>query len=343
MVQVLCDKNGDPIKGWVSRKAVDANVPQTSPSQIKSSSKTIAPTQSNGITHEFINPHNPTLSTRGTPSTGQIRPVESALNASRLSPRNGGEVVNDFMSVISDIAPQRIKETRVVHRKKKTRARVDLVELPTYRAPSGQGVQMACGSQHIRNDRSPPYATPLTACLISGAAQEWRQKFCPDNHPDCRMMIGDGSHGAKLPKEWPHATHRDGNCFDIWPMRKVGGGLKEVDDYNDPVYSRERTAELVKLLHKWGSDKPGGGAGIGKQIFFNDSKLRDNGKRLTRSISNHNGHIHVCFRDNEVNRKRCAEAKFDTKLCPGLINPKAAPGVFVEDQSRDNSSRSSQF
>lgn len=305
MVQVLCKKNGDIIKGWVSRKAVETSVTRV--------------------------------------RTSSLRPRGTRFAAARTSPRLGAEIVNDFMSVIYDNSPKRIKETRVVNRKSRRRASVNLLQLPTYPAPSGQGVQMACGSQHIRNDRSSPYATPLTSCLITGVAQEWRQRFCPDNNPDCRMMIGDGSHGAKLPKEWPHVTHRDGTCFDIWPIRKAGGGLKEVDDYNDPVYSRERTRELVKLLQKWGSDKPGGGKGVGNQLFFNDSKLRDNGKRLTRSIRNHDGHIHVCFRDNAANRKRCEEAKFDTKLCPGLVDPKVSPGIYAEELRDNNTSARSKL
>jgi len=342
MVQVLCDKNGRVVKGWVNRKAVDTRV-------LQNPSKPLSRVNSSGIPNLQsdsigINPHNPAVSTRNSSATGQIRPVETRLAAARISPyRGGGEFVNDFLSVIFDNSPKRLKETRVVNRRSKKRASVDLVQLPTYPDPSGQGVQMACGSQHIRNDRSPPYATALTACLITGVAQEWREKFCPDNNPDCRMMIGDGSHGAKIPDEWPHNTHRDGTCFDIWPIRKAGGGLKEVEDYNDPVYSRERTVELVKLLQKWGSDRPGGGKDIGNQLFFNDAKLRDNGKRLTRSIRNHDGHIHVCFRDNETNRKRCDGAKFDTKLCPDLMSPKSAPGVLVEDRNRGQSSQSTQF
>lgn len=176
-----------------------------------------------------------------------------------------------------------------------------LVEV--YKVP-GQGENLMCGVKHIRSYRAEPYQGKDTLCAWTAVAQEWRQKFCPDNSPHCRIMLGDSSFGERMPSSWPHSTHRRGWCMDIWPMRDQGCGENEVT-WKQSCYNQDLTKDFVKLLIKHGADK-------GNQLFFNDPQIPD-----VRYLSNHDDHIHACFKpSNSIVQTRCDSTKVDSKICP---------------------------
>ena len=176
-----------------------------------------------------------------------------------------------------------------------------LVEV--YKLP-GSGENIMCGVKHIRSYRSEPFQGIDTLCAWAAVAQEWRKQYCPDNSPDCRIMLGDSSFGERMPSSWPHSTHRRGWCMDIWPMRKDNCGETEVT-WQQGCYSREKTAAFVKLLIKHGADK-------GNQLFFNDPQIPD-----VRYLSNHDDHIHACFKPaNSIVKSRCDNTTVDRDICP---------------------------
>lgn len=171
-----------------------------------------------------------------------------------------------------------------------------------------------CGSLHIRSLRSKPHMRPVSACMFTAVAQEWREKYCPANTPDCQLMFGDMSYGDEKPKEWPHATHHDGQCVDLWPVRKPGY-LGELDIHS-PGYDSARTEALVDLLIKWGAETV---KDVKKaQFFFNDPAIYAERSSKIRKLANHYDHIHVCFRQNDRNYAKCRDFTVDTGLCPTL-------------------------
>jgi len=142
-----------------------------------------------------------------------------------------------------------------------------------------------------------------TLCAWTAVTQEWAKTECPAGDADCRIMLGDASFGEKLPSQWPHSTHRRGWCMDIWPMRKKNCGEKEVT-WKSSCYDGEATHKFVKLLIKHGADK-------GNQFFFNDPNISE-----TRRLSNHDDHIHVCFKpSNSIVKNSCAKTTVDRKVC----------------------------
>ncbi len=176
-----------------------------------------------------------------------------------------------------------------------------LVEV--YKVP-GRGENIMCGMKHIRSYRAEPYQGKDTLCAWTAVAQEWRQKHCPDNSPHCRIMMGDTSFGERMPSSWPHSTHRRGWCMDIWPMRKQGCDEKEVT-WRQSCYDQDLTKDFIKLLIKHGADK-------GNQLFFNDPEIPD-----VRYLSNHDDHIHACFKpSNNIVKTRCDSTVVDSKICP---------------------------
>ncbi len=178
------------------------------------------------------------------------------------------------------------------------KGRVEVFQLP------GQGENLMCGIKHIRSYRSEAFQGKDTLCSWTAVAQEWQQKHCPDNAPHCRIMMGDASFGERMPSSWPHSTHRRGWCMDIWPMRDQGCGEKEVT-WKQSCYNRDMTKDFVKLLIKHGADK-------GNQLFFNDPQIPD-----VRYLSNHDDHIHVCFKpSNGTVQQKCNSTKVDSRFCP---------------------------
>jgi hypothetical protein len=174
---------------------------------------------------------------------------------------------------------------------------VEVFKLP------GSGTTSICGSKHIRSYRTNPHMAQDTLCAWTAVAQEWAKTECPKGNADCRIMLGDASFGAKQPSSWPHSTHRRGWCMDIWPMRKKNCGEKEVT-WKSSCYDGDATQKFVKLLIKHGADK-------GNQFFFNDPKISE-----TRRLSNHDDHIHVCFKpSNSIVKTRCEQTKVDRKIC----------------------------
>lgn len=199
-------------------------------------------------------------------------------------------------------------------RKKKRKVDIQVSKIPTIEKEGD--TYFMCGAQHIRRERAEAWAHPISACMMSAAVQEWRKYFCPDNHPDCRVLIGDATYGYKKPEKWPHNSHREGYCFDVWPMRKNGVGV--VDDVKidqEERYSHTRTKMFVEILRQWGSDTPDG-VGEADQFFFNDETLIQLG--YATKYPAHDDHIHVCFRPSLENEKRCETAQFDLKICPSL-------------------------
>lgn len=269
------------------------------------------------------------------PRSGSLTPNNTSANSQQstgFNQRAQGEIVDNFTEVLTQNSPQRV-QTRRPGRRGGGRVSVDVYELPTQTTEDGQ-VQFACGSRSIRSHRTLPYMNKTSACMLAGMAQEWRQEFCPENTPDCQLLIGDASFGHQMPGTWPHSTHRRGLCVDIWPIRKAGtsGEVSQFSENYDPA----RTRQLVELMIKWGSDTRTGGPQIGNQLIFNDTRMGGD-TRLTRILDRemrmrgqnrpHDDHIHVCFRDNELNRRRCEEATFDTNLCPGLGSNPTQPSA----------------
>lgn len=172
----------------------------------------------------------------------------------------------------------------------------------------GSGEESLCGSKHIRSYRSEPYLGIETLCAWTAVAQEWRTRYCPNNNPHCRIMVGDQSFGKRLPSSWPHSTHRRGWCMDIWPMRNPGCGEQEIT-WKQRCYSRSRTRNLVNLLVKHGADK-------GNQLFFNDPQIPH-----VRPLRNHDDHIHVCFKpSNSTVKTKCDVTKVDQQICSEFFN-----------------------
>jgi|GEM_PF-7018586 len=191
---------------------------------------------------------------------------------------------------------ERVKTSRPLTRRS-SRGSVEVFKLP------GSGKNSICGSKHIRSNRSHPYMAQDTLCAWTAVTQEWAKTECPKGDKDCRIMLGDASFGKKLPSHWPHSTHRRGWCMDIWPMRKKGCGEKEVT-WRNSCYDGKATQKFVNLLIKHGADK-------GNQFFFNDPKISE-----TRRLSNHDDHIHVCFKpSNSIVKKRCASTTVDRAVC----------------------------
>jgi DNA-binding transcriptional regulator YdaS (Cro superfamily) len=245
-----------------------------------------------------------------------VRPEPAIQAAARLPqpqpPAGPGEAVNNFMSIILDRTPNRIQETRVINARRGTRASVDLVRMPEVPVQGDQLGSPLCGAHRAR-DRSPLYFTRQAGCLMTAVAQEWRRNHCPNNDAHCRLVVGDASHGESVPSSWPHNTHRDGRCIDIYLPRRPGGGLTS-EAGNNRTHDPRMTQALVNLLVEHGG-APNSGAHNSRVVIY------DGGGANTIRIGGHSNHIHVCFPENAANGRRCASTSFDTNLCPELGGP----------------------
>lgn len=227
----------------------------------------------------------------------------SAVIDEEYKPKSGRDPdgqVNTSVPSISDYISKNLDHVRIQRPLLRNGARglVDLYKLP------GTSESSICGSKHIRSQRSAPHLGKDTLCAWTSVAQEWAMENCKLGDSNCRIMLGDATFGHVQPASWPHSTHRRGWCMDIWPMRKQGCGEKEVR-WQDECYDRQATRDLVKLLIKHGAD-------VGNQLFFNDPQIAE-----TRRLSNHDDHIHVCFKPtNSKVKNSCANLEVDRKYCP---------------------------
>ncbi len=213
-----------------------------------------------------------------------------------------GDVFDNFRSAFTNQSPRRVGRQGGIY------------EWPSEQV--GDQYQLACGSEHIRRTRSRAYMHPLSACMLAGAAQQWRQQVCPDNTPDCQLRFGDMTYGHSMPGHWPHRSHRRGWCVDVWPIRQPGHSGDVV--VGGQGYDRERTLQLLRIFREWGADRPQAGQGRGNQVFFDDPQaIREGLARPLRGT--HRDHIHVCFRPTaRGTEERCNQASFDSGYCPIL-------------------------
>ena len=249
------------------------------------------------------------VSTAPAPSTRPGVQNAAFLGPVRSTPLfNRGGQVTDFVSAYARNSPHR--STR----------RSNLHAWPEYRV-NGQ-TQLACGSEHIRRQRSRAYMRPTSACMLAGAAQEWRQTVCPNNTPDCQLRFGDMTFGNSRPGHWPHRSHRNGNCVDVWPIRKPGNSGDA--NVGTQAYDRDRTRQLIRIFQRWGGAKPQDGGN--PQIFFDDAVLIREG--LTRPLRRtHLDHIHICFPETAASQRHCQQATFDSNICPGIGNGTTGPAM----------------
>lgn len=201
----------------------------------------------------------------------------------------------------------------------------DRWELPM----SGDGTEGPCGGKHIRSHRTTPHLQPIPACMFARVSQMWRERYCPDNSPHCRIMYGDSGFGHRMPGEWPHASHRRGQCIDIWPMRNPGAGLTETN-VNRGSYNSDLTYQFAELLIEEGGIETARTRSSRPQAFFNDPRFSRLG---FRSLAAHDDHLHVCFRNNSANRRRCDNFHRNPNICHF---GQAAPNPSTVPRSEDN-------
>ncbi|WP_127718201.1 hypothetical protein [Halobacteriovorax sp. HLS] len=158
----------------------------------------------------------------------------------------------------------------------KTVIRSELIKVPID-LETGKG---PFNSFHYRNDdkaHSDAFlkATPL--CVFNKVLEQW-SKECKE--VGCQVQFGDLYH----PVSWrAHSSHGSGECIDIRPMRSNDDETINGLRYGWERYSEDKTKRFIELLSKAG----------GKNLFFNDPKIRKTTKATY--MKGHNDHIHVCF------------------------------------------------
>ncbi len=170
-----------------------------------------------------------------------------------------------------------------------------------------------CGSYNYSDDPAPEesYAHPMTACVLSKLAEEWRKNFCPGNGA-CRLEIGDISHHTNRLFDG-HKTHTDGYCVDFRPIKDSGSGPLNINSGN---YDQEKTRQLIELITTLGGDTERDGES--RPLIFNDPDFVDDD--LTRVAGGHANHIHVCFRpQNPTVQSQCQRYQPDEQLCPTSV------------------------
>lgn len=160
-----------------------------------------------------------------------------------------------------------------------------------------------CGSVDYSPERGgESYAAPVTACVLTRFAQEWKTKHCPSGGA-CKMTIGDISH-PKYRKFDGHNTHTNGNCIDFRPIRKRGSGPLT---FRSRDYSLTKTKQFLRLAKKLGATN----------VYFNDPRTRSKkAGKLSEYVGGHDNHIHLCFHNNKRVRNRCAAYKPNYNVCP---------------------------
>lgn len=148
------------------------------------------------------------------------------------------------------------------------------------------------GSLHYNLDdkgSADAYAKPTTACAFMEILKS-QQEECSGY--GCQIQFGNIYH----PKSWgPHETHYTGECIDIRPLRKDNTTYSIT--YHNPIYDREKTIELIKLLKRAGATN----------IYFNDWGVRKV-LRYVGKVDGHDNHIHFCLDpDNDDVKKSCRD------------------------------------
>ncbi len=181
-----------------------------------------------------------------------------------------------------------------------------LVQMPTIgnRGPCGSFNYNPLGGESNPNRI---YANPLTACVFTSLLQEWKRTVCPNSKDGCRISFGDisrknaGDFGS-------HEEHANGTCIDIRPMQKGAFENRRVL-YTHEQYDQEMMDKFVKFLRKNG----------GSNIYFGDPTIRKANSGVKDPVPNqHDNHIHVCFKDNDITRNVCDNLKVDPAVCPEL-------------------------
>jgi hypothetical protein len=119
------------------------------------------------------------------------------------------------------------------------------------------------------------YGRPQMVDFVRAVAAEWARR-----HPDLRLVVGDLSLRGGGPFPAHGADHQDGREADIWPP--TGDGRPEPTNIYAPNYSRELTAELVRLMRQLNP------AAV---VYFDDPDLVSAG--LVRASLDHSNHLHV--------------------------------------------------
>ncbi len=198
--------------------------------------------------------------------------------------------------------------------------RTELIQLyPRFNTRAGFcGSYVYSGPENVVEES---FAHPVTACVITRLAEEWRKNFCPSNRP-CRLEMGDIAHHTE-PDFDGHSTHDDGYCIDLRPIKTEGEGERALSNpdytgaltHEDPNYDQAKTRQLLGLITRLGGDTLKSSDEQPDTLIFNDPDLIEEG--IARRAEDHDNHIHVCFRpENPLVQKSCAEYTPDEKLCP---------------------------
>ena len=119
------------------------------------------------------------------------------------------------------------------------------------------------------------YGRPELIDFVREVAAEWARR-----HPGVKLVVGDLSLHGGGPFARHGAEHQDGREADIWPL--TNNGQPEPTNIFAPNYSRELTAELIKLIHQ---------VNPRAAVYFDDPVLVSDG--LVRATLDHNNHMHV--------------------------------------------------
>lgn len=174
-----------------------------------------------------------------------------------------------------------------------------LLEFPTSIESAHVG---ACQSRHYSPDggRVDQYIAPHTGCAFASVLQDWNE-ICPGTDSGCRLAWGDISHKTQVEFNG-HKSHTGGECIDMRPIRKQGGGPLT---YRHQMYDQEKTQQLINLLREKG----------GTAVLFNDPGISG-----ATEWAGHDNHIHVCFRNDTKVRDTCEDYEPDYNRCPMLYN-----------------------
>jgi hypothetical protein len=164
-----------------------------------------------------------------------------------------------------------------------------VVKIPLdYEKGDGKGYPGPFGSYHYNTDdkgASDVFAKPMASCVFTKVL-ETHNKSCKG--PGCQVQFGDIYHPASFNV---HTSHGGGNCFDVRPLKNKKS--KRALTYNDSIYDKNKTVELMRLFEKAGANK----------IIFDDPSIKSPYIRRT-SDQSHANHMHVCF---DLNSKRTKE------------------------------------
>ncbi len=296
--EVQCQGSNGVFTGWINRMGVEPSYRNRQVSTIQA-----AATPMRGV-GDILFSRRPETASRVPRS-----PVATAPS---------GDTVASFTRAILQVTPERVQErNRLTSVSRRTRENVDLIQMPEVQVQGDELGSPLCGAYRARN-RSPLFFTPQAGCMMAAVAQSWRQNHCPNNDDHCRLVVGDASHGDGVPSDWPHSTHRDGRCIDIYLPRRPGGGLSDSAGSRGAA-SRELTTALVQTLVDHGA-APNSDAAPGSGVIHNSNIPH------TISWAGHGNHIHVCFPEHSSNQRICEQTRFDTGLCPELTIPQRHDG-----------------